>query len=241
MYYCNDFYSLSVLSLYEGELLGMVNKLIFDKKLKKLMQIELLTDEGVKLILPVKNIYNIGKNAITIKNNQAVNLKIEDENLANCPIGSKAYSIQGEYLGFVKEITFNKKFVTEKIILDNSNSLDVSLLASSGKNTVIFYDNNKKINMSKFLPAQIPSSFKNNTPQQAEILPSENTNIEIVGTIEQQAKTQNFEFLLGRICTKDILNFNNEILIKANSTVTKKNLKEINRFGKLRELMLFLK
>ena len=34
MYYCNDFYGLSVLSLYEGELLGVVEKLYFDKKLK---------------------------------------------------------------------------------------------------------------------------------------------------------------------------------------------------------------
>ena len=33
MHYCCDFYSLSVLSLYEGEFLGKVNKLYFDKKL----------------------------------------------------------------------------------------------------------------------------------------------------------------------------------------------------------------
>ena len=34
MYCCKDFNSLSVLSLYEGELLGSVDKLYFDKKLK---------------------------------------------------------------------------------------------------------------------------------------------------------------------------------------------------------------
>ena len=43
MFYCNDFYSLSALSLYEGELIGVVNKLCFDKKLTKLIHIELKT------------------------------------------------------------------------------------------------------------------------------------------------------------------------------------------------------
>ena len=40
---------------------------------------------------------------------------------------------------------------------------------------------------------------------------------------------------------KDIFNFNNELLIKAHSVINKKNLKEINKFGKLRELMLYSK
>ena len=72
MFYCNDFVGLNVLSLYEGELLGVVDKLYFDKKLKKLMIFELVGEDGAKLILPSKNVYHIGKNAITVKNNQSV-------------------------------------------------------------------------------------------------------------------------------------------------------------------------
>ena len=67
MYYCNDLLSLSVLSLYEGELIGVVDKLYFDKKLKKLVEIELVREDGGKMILPTKNVYKVGKNAITIK------------------------------------------------------------------------------------------------------------------------------------------------------------------------------
>ena len=138
MYCCKDFNSHSVLSLYEGELLGVVDKLYFDKNLKKLIAIELLGEDGVKFCLPTKNIYHVGKNAITVKNNQAVSLKVEESNLISCPIGSKAYSIQGEYLGIVKEITFTDKFFTDKISLDNNTSIEVSTLASCGKNTIIF-------------------------------------------------------------------------------------------------------
>jgi len=121
MYSCNDFNSLTVLSLYEGELLGIVDKLLFDKKLKKLVELELIGDDGVKLILPVKNIYHIGKNAITVRNNQAVNIKPETCELCTNPTDSKVYTIQGEFLGIIKEICFNEKFFTEKIELDKQD------------------------------------------------------------------------------------------------------------------------
>ena len=138
MFYCNELNGLSVLSLYEGELLGVVDKLYFDKKLKKLIEIELVGEDGAKLILPSKNIYHVGKNAITVKNNQAVTLKVEEQNLLSCPILSKAYTIKGEFLGIIKEISLNDKFLTEKFSLDNNSTLDVNLLASSSKNTTIF-------------------------------------------------------------------------------------------------------
>ena len=245
MYYCNDFYSLSVLSLYEGELLGVVNKLYFDNNLKKLTSIELLNDESVSLILPVKNIYNIGKNAITVKNNQAVSLKVEETALPSCPIGAKTYSIQGEYLGAVKEISLNEKYFIEKFSLDNNTTLEISSLASFGKNTIIFNTNAEKINVKKFTPLKTPKLFKKKVTQQVSIMPTETetstTSVEEIGNQVSTPQIQNNDFLIGRICTKDIYNFNNEILIKANTTVTKKNLKEINRFSKLRELMLYLK
>ncbi len=253
MYYCSEFYGLNVLSLYEGELLGVVDKLYFDKKLKKLVQIELAAEEGNKLILPSKNIYHIGKNAITVKNNQAVNLKVEECTLNPCPINSKAYTIKGEYLGVVKEISLTEKFMCEKFSLDNDKTFDVSYLASSGKNTTIFYTPQDNINVKKFTPQKSPKIFKSARTVTANIMPISNqieqivneqtpiTNNSAVDIDAPKPNIQNADFLIGRVCTKDILNFNNEVLIKAHSIVTKKNLKEINRFGKIRELMLYSK
>ena len=67
MYYCNEFLSLNVLSLYEGELIGVVDKLYFDKKMKKLIQLELIGENDTRLILPTKNIYHIGKNVLNVQ------------------------------------------------------------------------------------------------------------------------------------------------------------------------------
>lgn len=246
MYYCNEFLSLNVLSLYEGELIGVVDKLYFDKKMKKLIQLELIGENDTRLILPTKNIYHIGKNAITVRNNQAVSLKVEDSEYYLCPIGSKAYTIKGEYLGIIHELSLNDKFLTEKFSLDNNQTLNVKALASFGKNTVIFYDETDKINVSKFVPNKSPKIFKSEKIQIANIMPVEEKKEEKpinAVPVEENKKpsVQNSDFLLGRICTKDIFNFNNELLIKAHAVVNKKNLKEINKYGKLRELMLFCK
>lgn len=241
--YCNDLNSLSVLSLYEGELLGVVDKLYFDKKLKKLTELELIGEDDIRLILPTKNIYRIGKNAITVKNNQAVSLKVSATDNASCPIGSKAYSINGEYLGSIKEISLNDKYFTEKLSLDNNSTLDISNLASFGKKTIIFNDANNSVDVKKFTPNKTPKLYKTISTQNAEILPIESPqeNNNVVPIDSQFQQNQNPDFLLGRVCTKDIYNFNNELLIKSNTIVNKKNLKDIKRFGKLRELMLYIK
>ena len=248
MLYCNDFSKLSVLSLYEGELLGVVDKLYFDKKLKKLLLVELVGVDGAKLELPTKNIYHVGKNAITVRNNQAVNLKVEESCLCSCPINLKAYSINGEFLGIVKEISFDERFLTEKLSLDNGNTLEISKIASCGKNTVIFYENTHNVDVKKFVPAKSPKIFKTKVATQTQIQPinlakdkTEERMNEMVEKKDLQPKEFSQNFLIGRVCTKDIFNFNNELLIKAHSVVNKKNLKEINKFGKIRELMLYSK
>ena len=119
-------------------------------------------------------------------------------------------------------------------------------LASFGKNTVIFYEETDKINVNKFVPNKTPKLFKSDKIQIANILPVDKTIEEKSSNavlVEDNKKPimQNTDFLIGRICTKDIFNFNNELLIKAHGVVNKKNLKEINKYRKLRELMLFCK
>lgn len=249
MYCCKDFSSISVLSLYEGELLGVVDKLFFDKNLKKLIEIELVGEDGVKLSLPTKNIYHVGKNAITVRNNQAVNIKTNTTTLCANPTESKAYTIKGEFIGIIKEVYFNDKYLTQKIELENGNFLETNLVASCGKNTTIFYEKDHNVDVKKFIPNKKQKS-SNIAYKQAEIeiekeIINTKTEIENKEVENENKKEKNIvkvsDFLIGRTCTKDIFNFNNEILIKAHSIINKKNLKEISKFGKLRELMLFSK
>ena len=231
MFNCKDLNSLFVLSLYEGEIIGQVNRLYFDKKMKKLVMLEILGEDGALLTLSAKNIYNVGKNAITVKNKQCVGMSFDTQNLVACPVGCKAYNINGEFLGVVQEITFNSKYQTDKVWLENSNSLELNTLATVGKNTLIFYAT-QKVNLNAFVPKQ-PKEFKTDEVVEANTMP--------IQVEKPKVELKTSSFLLGRVCTKDIFNFNNELLIKAQTVVNKKNLKEINKYGKIKELMLYLK
>ena len=65
------------------------------------------------------------------------------------------------------ELSFNEKFLTEKISLDNSTLLDVKDLATLGKSAVIFYNNNK-VRIGNFTPKQ-PKVFKRKVIQIAKL------------------------------------------------------------------------
>lgn len=234
--YCSELKALTILSLYEGDILGNVNKLYFSKNLKKLLEIEISREDGTKFSLLTKNIYKIGTNAIIVKNSQGVSIKMEESDLSLCPIGSKAYSINGEYLGVVKEVFVNSRFITEKISLDNDNVLMPENIVSCGNNSIIFNTIKNKVNLKSFKPVSQPKVFKAEKLTVAKIMPNEKKQEQNVVNNKTSA-----EFLIGRTCIKDIYNFNNEILIKANGVINKRNLKEIKKFGKLRELMLYSK
>lgn len=234
MYNYKSLISQPVLSLYEGELLGIVDKLFLDKKLKKIIAVELIGEDGLKFLLQSKNIYHIGKSAITIKNNQCIELMSENQNLVPAPINLKAYTIQGEFLGIIKNINFNEKYLTTEIELDNNSAIKPNLVASSSKNAIIFFDKN--------IPHQLKQFSPNNDKFKKNLINTEKTeqNNENINKNKQKINFSS-DFLIGRICTKDIYNFNNEILIKAHTIINKKNIKEIIKFGKIRELILFSK
>ena len=218
MFSCKELLGLSLLSLYEGELLGVVDKLYFDKDLKRLLSISLVGEDGTRWVVPSKSIYHIGPNAITIKNKQSTSLELSADDTLVCPLGNKVYSIEGEYLGLAVDIAFDQKFRTNKIYLDNGTSEDIENLTSCGKSTLIFSKN--KIKSSLFGP-KTTTINQSTKPAAASKLTLKRTNY------------------IGRICTKDIVGFNNELLIRAGTPITKKHIAELKKYNKLNELKLY--
>lgn len=236
--------SFPVLSLYEGELIGQVNKIYFDKKLKKLTHVMIGCEGDLNYILSSKDIYKLGKNAITIKNNSCLILDIDSDltDYVSNPIESKAYTIQGEYLGKIVEISINEKFNVSDITLDNEKLLDCKKLASCGKNTVIVYDENTKINVSRFKNSFAPNLFKRNDERTVNTQPVPPTMEEPVTeiTLPKQA-SNNPKFMIGRIATQDIWLDDKKLLIKQSSTITEKTLSLACSHNKIKDLMMYSK
>ena len=233
--------SMPVLSLYEGELIGQVSKIYFDKRLKKALFFVVSCEGDLNYILDVKNIYKLGKNAITIKNLSCLTLDIdtEFENTVLMPLDSKTYTIQGEYIGKIEEITIDEKFNISNILLDNDKFLDCKQLASCSKNTIIMYDENTKINVNRFKNKLIPKIFKDKQPSQVSSMPYPPTMEEPIKEISLPSNiSNNPKFLVGRISTQDIMLDEKRVLIKANSTITERTIILACAYNKVKELML---
>jgi len=235
--YLNELLQKPILSLYEGEILGNINKIYFDKSKKKLSAFEIINDDDINYCLYVKNIYNIGKHAITIKNKQALLLALnnQENNLYTLPMGIKVYSLQGEYLGIATDYSITDKYIIETLILDNQQLINFNDIASVSANSIVVYSSDQHVNVNTFR-----YKIKQNTgkSQKVKVLPKLFSSF---NKIEPSSPNSAINSILGRICTKDIFDNQQNIIIKQNSTITEQVLALASSKNKLQDLMKYSK
>lgn len=232
--YVSEITSKPILSLYEGELLGNINKIYFDKTHKKITSFEIINDQEISYQLSPKHIYTLGKNAITIKNKQNLILSLNQDssNSQLLPINVKVYSLQGEYLGIVEDYSFDEKFILDNIVLDNQQLLPITDIASCSRNSLVTYANNDMVNIKSF---RYRIRNKTNTENKVKVMPK------ILATFNKITSPigRKTDFIVGRICTKDIFDSNNNIIVKQNSTITEQTVAIASSKNKLQDLMKF--
>ena len=234
--YLSELLQKPILSLYEGELLGNINKIFFDKTKNKIKIFEILNDEEISYCLYPKFIYTIGKHAITIKNKQNLILSL-NENIENTilPINVNVYSLQGEFLGIVKDYSLTDKYVIENIILDNQELINISDMASCSANSIVVYYSQEHVNIKSFRYRIQNKSAENN---KVKVLPKLFSSFNKISTNPSNNKDS---FIVGRICTKDIVDNQQNIIIKQNSTITDQVVALASSKNKLQELMKYSK
>lgn len=231
--YLSELMQKPILSLYEGELLGNIDKVFFDKSRRKIVNFEILNEEDLSYCLQPKHIYTLGKHAITIKNKQNLTLSLNEDNSTKTllPLDVKVYSLQGEYLGVVKDYSLAEKFELENIILDNQKLIPIGEIAScSATSIVVYYDEHINIKSFRYKIQHKPS--ENN---KVKVLPKLFTSFNKIAT------SQKSNFVVGRICTKDILDNQRNVIIKQNSTITEQTIALASSKNKLQELMKYSK
>lgn len=235
--YLSELLEKPLLCLYEGELLGNITKVFFDKTKKKLTSFQILNDENISYCLNPKSIYTIGKHAITIKNKQNLVLALNEDiqSLTVLPINVKAYSLQGEYLGMVKDYTITSKYMLENIVLDNQQILPISDMASCSNNSIVIYYSQEHVNIKNF---RYRIQNKTSTENKVKVLPKLFSSFNKIAPNPNNSKEN---LIVGRVCTKDIFDNNDNIIIKQNSTITEQTLALASSKNKLQELMKFSK
>lgn len=241
MNYISDIISTPVISLYEGDYIGIIYNIMFDYKQKKCNYACIINDEdSIPHLIKFKDIFKIGKSCIYIKNKSVLNLELncdkEIEGNAN-PLNLKVFDLECNYLGTSHDIIIDENYYLSKIILNNGKEINKDDIFNIGKSAIII--GNSKISIQKLKPLQ--KVIKQEKSEQKVVILSdfiEQSNLE---------KTQNnkiitdFRFLIGRILNKDILALNGELIAKKNSVITKDLINKASHFGKLVEITRYSK
>lgn len=158
-----DFLGKPVLSLYESVTQGIVKDLFFDKNFKKLKYIVMFDDNEFQeeKIINVADIYSYGENAIVVKNNACIELKNSITSEISNPINNRAYTTLGKFLGIVTDVLLDDKQNVYEIELDNSNTIDIKQVVTSGKDAMFIQDGDNIIKLANFKSKTISNSQEN--------------------------------------------------------------------------------
>lgn len=239
MYNILELINKPVLAVYEGEIIGEIKNLIFDDKIKKLhyLQIDNKEDDSTLYVSP-NAIYNVGKNAVTIKNKSSLIDSLPDGKYLKDLFGLRAYTIEGEFVGKLHDIELVNLHGMVKNFIFADSTLPQNRLASASQNSLVFLGENSKEKLTRFKNKKSPLPQK----EVEEIIAEPVVNPEIVlkaNVVNTQNLNRGISFMIGKICTKDILGINEETIIKKGSRINTTLVQTATRYGKLKELMIY--
>ena len=220
-----------VVSVYNGQIEGIVNNILFNNKKQAKCLVISQNDEQF-LVLETKDIYKIGAGAVIVKNSDVLSLMESSElKMKECfsPINSIVVSIDGNYIGHVSDIELDNKYNIKNFIVDGQ-VFELNKVINISESAIIINTLDTKTSLSKFKSkTKIVMGNERITNQTVSVMSNQ--------TILPNRTMLNYNFLIGRKVSKDILNFNGEIIIKENQTVNSKVLDIARINGKLRELI----
>lgn len=220
-----------VVSVYNGQIEGIVNNILFNNK-KQAKYLVISQNDEQFLVLETKDIYKTGEGAVIVKNSDVLSLMESSElKMKECfsPINSIVVSIDGNYIGHVSDIELDNKYNIKNFIVDGQ-VFELNKVINISESAIIINTLDIKTSLSKFKSkTKIVMGNERITNQTVSVMSNQ--------TILPNRTMLNYNFLIGRKVSKDILNFNGEIIIKENQTVNSKVLDIARINGKLRELI----
>ncbi|MBE5738539.1 MAG: hypothetical protein E7354_02295 [Clostridiales bacterium] len=229
----SELISTPVISLYEGQEIGIVYNISFNFKSKKYKYAYILNEhENIMYTINLNDIYYIGQDCIFIKNLSFAELKDNiDKELKECQplLNLKIYNMTGEYLGISKDAEIEDNFTIRNIITDREEAISYDKIVNIGS---IILVGNKKININKFSPTKKIKVCKKTASDHIVILNTPKT----IDTNTQNKIITDSRFLIGRRVTHDIRAINGEIIARTGNIINKEILTKASNYGKLIEV-----
>lgn len=233
MWKVSNIISSYVVSVFNGQIEGVVSNILFNEKRHAKYLIISQNDEQF-WVLDTANIFKLGDGAVIIKNSDCLNLMASKElEIKNCfsPINSIVVSLNGNFLGYVTDIELDEKFNILSFSSTNKNAVSLNEIINLSESVIITtHGVNNKPKLSRFKTKQ----------QINKIQPKSDTRVVSAltepDTILPNRTVTNYNFLINRKVSKNIVNFNGEIIIKENQIINSKVLDIARINGKIREL-----
>lgn len=224
-----------VVSVYNGQIEGVVSNILFNEKKHAKYLIISQNDEQF-LVLDTSLIYKLGDGAVIIKNSNALNLMESKElELKDCfsPINSIVVSMDGNVLGYVSDIELDEKYNIKNFVARDGQLVGLNNIVNISESVIITCNEAKKPKLCNFKDkTKIKISENNNSNEIVSIM-------EKPDTILPNRTVMNYNFLINRKVSNNILNFNGEVIIKENQVINSKVLDIARINGKIRELIKY--
>ncbi len=221
-----------VVSVFDGQIEGIVSNILFNDKKRAKYLIISQNDEQF-WVLDTSNIFKLGDGAVLIKNTSVLTLMESMElKTKQCfsPINSIVVDIDGNLLGNVKDIELDSRFNIVNFLTTSSKQISLKDTINLSDTAIVCSTNENKPKLSHF-------KTKNKVVINSNIVETETVNIMSKNeTILPNRTVVNYNFLINRKVSKNILNFNGEIIIKENQIINSKILDIARINGKIREL-----
>jgi len=258
-----NYLSKPIISIYEASMIGTVISATFDKKMRRVCALLIVSDNEEDEILyyvPINRIIT-AENALTVKNRNSVRRYEESNIFVKCPINHPVYMTTGEKKGTVRDVSFDEKtFEVIEIILD-SEKISAEKVASVSNSLMIL----KGEGFTRLQPPRARRTKKpkaendgvKDTPDreyiptyQATIMPQEEEEenyeeipAETVTTVKKDERVSipariisDYSFLLNRLVLQDVYSTTGELIIPANTRITVQTVETARKHGKLVEL-----
>lgn len=235
----SDIISTPVISLFEGDYLGIIYNIMFDYRQRK-CNYACIVDENDNIphLIKFKDIFKIGTSCVFIKNKGylALETNCEKEIEGNLnPLNQKVFDLDCNYLGTSQDVIIDDNYYISQIILNNGTIINKDEIFNIGKSAIIV--GKSQINIQKLRPNTKTIKIQK-TDRKVTILSTPpkdklNTNNSKILT--------DFRFLIGRILSQDIIAINGELIAKKDAIVTKEIVNKASYFGKLVEIARYSK
>lgn len=246
MLQCSKLTAKSIISIYDCKEVGKVEMFYIGKGLR-LRYVQIMHN-GIRYLISTKDLGPCENDCITIRNISALHLRETlDYQTLGCStiIGIKCYSVDGEYLGKITDADFDK-FVLTSLILDNGTKYSKRQVLQINQELCLICPNGKSVKVSSYKPRGIPAAKQeyDKIAVQIEATPKSSiaSNPHLIDSITTpKPLVTETKSLLHRITTKAIMAPNGEVIVRANTRLTRELINKSMMYGKLYELMKYSK